>query len=316
MSKLTRLFSPEPPPAPPAPPPPPPQPENFLPHLYASREHLERISTHLARTLVLGDGTILCRVLGQHLCYVLAQDQSLTPHLTMSGFWESWITLAMRRIIQPGWHCVDGGANVGYFTLLLADSAGLAGKVASFEANPQLSELLARTVNINGMDNRVQVFHNALGATVGETLNLFIPSRLMGSATLNAPPTADSRKVEVRTITLDAALQDWPRVDFIKLDIEGAEWQAWKGMQETIQRNRDIVIVTEFQPSNYQNPAEFLAAFQAAGFELRYIDFHSNLAPITAAEILQPGADWKMLHLKRPAAVRPTIPAQAPGRTP
>lgn len=280
--------------------PPPPPPSDFLVDLYRSKVHLERISRRHSRALILPDGAALCRVLGKFLAYVNPSDASVAPHLMMSGCWESWISIAFHRLIKPGMHCVDGGANAGYFALLMADAVWGTGKVMAIEANPALVKLFQRTIPVNGMDGFVSIRHNAIADSDDKTISLYIPPGLLGSSSVAGAPTPDSVAVDVTTVTLDTALKDWPQVDFIKLDIEGAEYMAWRGMQKTIAKNRDITLVLEFAPCRFPNAKEFLAEIAAAGFELRYIDVNSQLVPISAAGVLaQPLEGW-MLCLRRP----------------
>ena len=78
---------------------------------------------------------MLCRVLGKYLMYADSQETGITPHLALHGYWESWITLALARTLRPGWHCLDVGANHGYYTLVMADGAGPDGRVVPGRAH-------------------------------------------------------------------------------------------------------------------------------------------------------------------------------------
>ena len=89
-------------------------------------------------------------MLGKYLVYADAQESGITPHLAMDGYWESWITLVLARTVRPGSHCLDIGANHGYFTLVMADAAGPNGRVVPVEPTPRLTEMLRQTLDING----------------------------------------------------------------------------------------------------------------------------------------------------------------------
>ena len=95
------------------------------------RGALESASRRMCQTARLSDDQLICRVLGKYIMYVDPRDRGITPHLALNGFWEAWVTVALARLIQPGWRCVDVGANVGYFTLLMADAVGPDGRVAA-----------------------------------------------------------------------------------------------------------------------------------------------------------------------------------------
>ena len=101
-------------------------------------------------------------------------------------------------------------------------------------------------------------------------------------------------------MTIDTLTQDWPRVDLIKIDVEGAEEDVWKGMQRTISDNADLVVILEVNVSRYNDPQGFLRGIKAAGFALRYIDIDAEVKDVTIDQLLsrQVGDDW-MLYLTR-----------------
>ena len=75
----------------------------------------------LCQTAYLGDHEALCRVLGRYKIYVDTRDIGIASHLMLEGYWEMWVTQAMMRMVRRGSVVADIGANLGYFTLLLAD---------------------------------------------------------------------------------------------------------------------------------------------------------------------------------------------------
>lgn len=101
--------------------------------LKMNRAELEAMARNQCMTARLSDEHLICRVLGEYIMYVDPVDHGNTPHLALNGFWEAWVTLAIARQVQPGWRCVDVGANVGYFTLLMADLVGPEGAVLAVE---------------------------------------------------------------------------------------------------------------------------------------------------------------------------------------
>ena len=124
----------------------------------------------LCKTAYLGDHTALARVLGRYKMYVDTRDTSISSHLMMEGFWEMWVTEAMLRHVRPGMTVLDIGANLGYFTLLLADLVGPEGRVLAFEPNPEMAGRLRKSVAINGFAGRATVHQTALAGEAGEML--------------------------------------------------------------------------------------------------------------------------------------------------
>ena len=96
----------------------------------------------MSQSVYLGNSTVLCRILTKYMCYVDSLDVSLTPHLCLNGYWESWITQAMIRVLRKGFYCLDIGANCGYYSLIMADIVSESGRIMAVEANPRLSSLL------------------------------------------------------------------------------------------------------------------------------------------------------------------------------
>jgi FkbM family methyltransferase len=270
-----------------------------LPAHVLDRQLLEVVSRQESRSVYLGDHTLLCRVLGKYLVYADAQESGITPHLAMDGYWESWITVRLARTLQPGWHCLDVGANHGYYTLVMADAVGPEGRVAPVEPTPRLAELLRETLDINGFPD-VVVTQQAATDSVGDTLQLVIPERRSLNARLSNEAGPTDTVVEVRSTTVDELTKEWPRVDLLKIDVEGAEESVWQGMQRTIADNSAVVVLLELNVVRYDDPRAFLALIQEAGFRLRYIDVDAEVKDVSVDELLtrQVGQDW-MLYLAR-----------------
>ena len=260
---------------------------------------LEAASRAESRAVYLGQETVLCRVLGKYLMYADAQETGITPHLCMDGYWESWITVALARTLRPGWHCLDVGANHGYYTLIMADAVGREGRVVPVEPTPRLADLLRQTLDVNGFPH-VTVTAEAASDSDGETLQLVIPPRRSMNARLSREAGPNDMVVEVKSVTIDALTRDWPRVDLIKIDVEGAEESVWQGMQRTIADNRRLVVILEFNVDRYEDARGFLGLIEREGFRLRYIDFDAEVKSVTVDQLLsrQVGNDW-MLYLAR-----------------
>ena len=260
---------------------------------------LEAASRHESRAVYLGETTVLCRVLGKYLMYADSQETGITPHLVMDGYWESWITVALARTLRPGWHCLDIGANHGYYTLIMADAVRPDGRVVPVEPTPRLADLLRQTLDVNGFPT-VSVASMAASDRDGETLQLVIPPRRSMNARLSEVAGPNDVVANVETVTVDALTREWPRVDLIKIDVEGAEESVWQGMQRTIADNRKLVVILEFNVERYEDARGFLGLIEREGFRLRYIDIDAEVKDVTVDQLLsrQVGDDW-MLYLAR-----------------
>jgi FkbM family methyltransferase len=269
-------------------------------YLSADRSNLEAVSRRRCGAVRLSDRFTICRVLGKYIFYADPEDIGLTPHLCLDGFWESWVTLAVARLILPDWRCVDVGANHGYYTVMLADAAGENGHVLAVEPNPKLAALIKLSLEVNGFQRRASVLEKAGFDTDSKRASLVVPRNRGMNATLCRKATPADDVIEIETITIDEATKEWPQVDFIKIDAEGAEAAIWRGMRETLHRNPAITVIMETNWSRYDDPAAFLREVCDAGFVLRHVDYDGGLKEVTQGQVLNDrvGEDW-MLFLRR-----------------
>jgi len=129
----------------------------------------------LCHVAYLGDHTALCRILGRFKMFVDTRDIGLAGHLMLDGYWEMWVTEAIVSLVGEGMVVADIGANLGYFTLLMAELVGETGRVHAFEPNPQMAKLVEKSLSVNGFGSRVDVHQVALGAGGDEPMALFVP---------------------------------------------------------------------------------------------------------------------------------------------
>lgn len=141
----------------------------------------------------------------------------------------------MRRIVRPGDTVVDIGAHEGFFTLLFAGLVGERGRVFSFEPNPENLRYLRRNVKLN-RGKCVRIYPVAAGSGRGNgILHLNEGQGAWGSFTDFWGDTTRERRVAVET--LDHALGSMGgRIDFIKVDTEGHDFEVLKGAAGLLKR--------------------------------------------------------------------------------
>jgi FkbM family methyltransferase len=270
-----------------------------IPHwLTSTTEEIESVSRTQAQSIYFGDNTVVCRVLGKYLVYADTADVGITPHLALNGYWESWITLTMARLVQPGWHCLDLGANHGYYTVIMADGVGPTGAVVAVEPNPDPARRLRRTLDVNAFSGFTTLVEKAASDAGGQMLELSIEEHRGLNATLHRREGFPT--VSVESVTVDELAADWPRVDLIKIDVEGAEEAVWRGMGATLEQNPDVTIVVEVNTTRIADASAYFGEIEAAGFRLRYIDFDGEIKETTVDRLTKErrGEDW-MLFLQR-----------------
>ncbi|MBA7507590.1 hypothetical protein ES706_06310 [subsurface metagenome] len=186
------------------------------------------------------------------------------------GVYEPFRTEIIKQQIQKGNVVLDIGANIGYFTLIFAQLVGERGKVFAFEPEPDNFALLQKNMEANGYQNVILV--KKAVSNKARKVKLYLSEDNKGDHRIY--DSHDGRKfVEVEVITLDEYFKDYDlKVDFIKMDIQGAEGGALEGCSLLIERNRNVKIITEFWPIGLKRfgtkPEEFLMLLTKRGFEL------------------------------------------------
>lgn len=254
-------------------------------------------SGNQGNAVYLGDNKALFRTIFGHKMIVDTRDVNLAPHLLLDGYWELWITNALQDLITTGMHVVEVGANVGYYTLLIAHKVGETGKLTAFEANPAIFECLHRNVEINGYLHRVALVNRAVTDRRGE-ITFRVPRRHLGNSSIvNFSPEFlrhyhdEVDEIEVTTTSLDEYFSEaQERIDLIKVDAEGSEPSIIDGLQSILCRNPTIKLVLEFAPALIhgagRDPRTFLLSLQQQGFHIHRISAESSLVKATVEEIM------------------------------
>jgi FkbM family methyltransferase len=230
-----------------------------------------------------GEHTLLTQTVFGHLIHLDSRDTSLLPSLVSYGYWEAAVTRALLRLVRPGHHVIEVGANVGYYTLLFASRVGSTGSVTAFEANPRMVDLLRRTLAMNGLARATRVVPIAVTDRPGR-VTLHRLGRQQGSSSIYAFAPEDlavwddeASPLDVEATSLDAFLgADAPPVDLVKIDAEGAEPAIVAGMRRLLGRSPQVRLVIEFIPASLEraghDPRTFLASLTSLGFRLQTID--------------------------------------------
>jgi len=174
---------------------------------------------------------------------LLNPTEHIQQQLFWYGYYEKELGDLLKKIVKPGAVFVDLGANIGYFSLLVANNSPSA-KVISFEPVAGLFQNMNDNISLNNIKNILTV--NAAAGEINEEKELFVsaPDNL-GMSSFHQPENYSGKKERVKVVAID----DWfkisglPRIDVIKLDIEGSELTALKGMKEVLQKQQPVLIV-------------------------------------------------------------------------
>jgi FkbM family methyltransferase len=201
----------------------------------------------------------------------LQLDDWVDQHVYATGNYEDATAATMSALIGPGDLCVDIGANIGFFTLLLAKRVGPDGKVWAFEPSPVTRERLAHNVAINHFGH-VAVRDEAISDSAGRCTFYGGPSNHSGTASLR-PRSTVGQVYDVETRPLTACLPPGTKPDFIKIDVEGAEHLVLRGMSDILHTHHPDVIIEMSDPFLRQmgsSSRDLYDFFRAHGYEKMY----------------------------------------------
>lgn len=194
-----------------------------------------------------------------------------------TGYYEIDTVRLIQRLLKPGMIFFDVGTHVGQYTLLASQPVGETGEVHGFEPDPVTYGWFVSNVKRNGLTN-VRANQLALAGQPG-TLALYLSTVSdVGSNSLRKPRHFSGEVCEVEAVTLDSYMERHrvPRVDVMKIDVEGAECEVLSGAGALLSRDDKPFMILEFEEARqlaFQSSCAKLAALLTArGYELFRID--------------------------------------------
>lgn len=217
------------------------------------------------------------------------RDPAISKPIIALGEYERHFTEKLLSYVNPDTYFVDIGANIGFFTLVVAQRA-THGRVLSIEPDPSNYRLLNSSLVLNGFEGRVDVhnvaasdadgelFFSTLGyeANIGARFTAKHQSTLLERSVSNAPsPT----KVPAKTV--DSIVGDI-RVNLVKIDVEGYEPAVLRGMQKVLFKHRPIVF-SEFAPGTIRHisetdPSEMLDFMTGHGYWISIVEDNGRVS--------------------------------------
>lgn len=217
-------------------------------------------------------------------CFIGDPTHSMGLSIHNTGIYDIAASEAVARLVVPGDTVVDGGANIGYMTVLAGHMAGPEGRVIAFEPHPVLYSRLCehvRLAELHGCQARFNLREQALGSTTGNAW-LHVPGGFEqndGLASMIPSKDAGEHRLEVSLTTLDEAL-DVDSVKLLKLDIEGYEAEAITGARQLLKSGRVRNILFEDHELGLGQMASSLQAYGYEIFSLGWNCFGPAIHPL------------------------------------
>lgn len=193
-----------------------------------------------------------------------------------------------RRLLGPGDVVVDGGANLGYLSLVAWQCVGETGKVYAFEAQPRTAERLRENVALNAAHS-IEVIPKALWSEPGSATLYEFDELSHDLPSLGRRPDKQvGREITVETVRIDDVITR--PVKLYKLDIEGAEWAAMRGSERVLFSNPPPHVVIELTPCTSEafgyHPLQALDWFlERAGPRGMHLILRRRLVRVTREEL-------------------------------
>jgi FkbM family methyltransferase len=198
---------------------------------------------------------------------------------------------------------VDVGAHIGHYTIISSKRVGPNGKVIAIEAHPDNFEMLNRNIKLNKLTNIIPLNYAVYSKET--KLKLYLPDEELGytmhhSTMLNYVSTkykieTEGKYVEVNANTLDNLLLQQQQkqngishenINWIKIDVEGAEFEVLKGATSILSKSKDIALLIEVHgKDNYKPIVEFLKTYN---FKIEFEKSNEN-------------GDWRHIIARKPS---------------
>ncbi len=212
-------------------------------------------------------------------------DEWIQQHIFFFGVYDERGIRFIKKQLKPDHVFLDVGANIGTYSLSASSclQKNIGGMVYSFEPVSHIFEIFKNNIELNHIDNivpsQLAVFEK------NTTLELYVSSREnLGMSSMFHHDTESGEVEKVEAIKLDDFIEtnQIGRVDLIKIDIEGAELFALRGMKKAIEQFRPTLLMEISESVLGENSASSIEIFEmmeAYGYSPHSIDPAGDLLP-------------------------------------
>ena len=205
--------------------------------------------------------------------YNAKNDNSIESSIICNNSYEPEVVKEIINNLNSGSNFIDGGANIGFFSLIASKIVGSTGRVIAFEPTPLTFSFLEKNIQVNNIKNII-VSRKGLSSSEKK-----LPFILTNNAEANSIISEDNeifknedKIIKVSTISIDKFCEEnnLKKIDLIKLDVENHELEAIKGARKILSINQNIKIIFELNIAFKKNGIEFAKEIFR---ELKRLDF-------------------------------------------
>ena len=228
---------------------------------------LQRISRFAGWSLKSHESQLVVSVIG-HEMHLNPSDTGLSRELFLYRIHEPLTTYVLQKELRQQMIVIDIGANIGYYTLIIAKAIGSEGEVLAVEPDPVSVNFLSKNISINGYQN-VKIKQIAVGDHNGSA-TLYRFKHANWNSLIASSDSAEA--VEVPCLTLDSLIQSRKKVDLVRMDIEGYECDVIENASWVLQELKPKLCIEIHTPivgaDRVQN---MLAILENNGYTAKYL---------------------------------------------
>jgi FkbM family methyltransferase len=232
----------------------------------------------IVNRLPIGERAVPCH---GHRLYADTLDRLVAAIGWSTGLMARRERLLLERLLRPGMVAVDVGANIGFHTLVMARAVGATGRVYAIEPEPRNFRLLERAVR-EARYGHVRLSRAAAGDRRGQ-----VPLHLAAANRGDHRTVAAAERRErimVDAVVLDDLLSAEPRVDLLKIDVQGSEPAVLRGLARTLGRSTGVRVLCELSPDLIRrggaDAEAFFTPLRAQGLAPHAIGAGGRTAPL------------------------------------
>jgi FkbM family methyltransferase len=200
-----------------------------------------------------------------HFC--LIEKDLISNCIANYGYWEQHIHYFYSQFIKPNSIIIDGGANIGFHSIQFAKLANQ-GKVYCFEPQPLIFNVLSTNILINGATDIVKQFRLGLGDKEENLKMTPLSEQFFSENCINyggrALTNSDEGEEEVQLTNIDSL--NLPKLDLIKLDVQGFELKTLLGGKDTISTYHPIIFVENYL--NLEDDKKVIKLLKEWGYQI------------------------------------------------
>ncbi len=178
----------------------------------------------------------------------------------------------LEKLVQPGFTCVDIGANVGYYSVFLSKHAGKSGRVYSVEPVPMFANVFLKNTKSFALNN-ITLYQVALGAEEKEiTLETPVLDGVFRhglTKVVDQASNAGGLSYAAKMVVADELFKNLNKLDFLKCDVEGYEVHLFPQMKETIQKFKPLIQIEISEEENRRKMLDLFTSWNYSPYRLK-----------------------------------------------